>query len=487
MYLDRRGTTFYDYFSAVCDNFFAFMRSFNFEPDEQQSEVAKEINDGATHVAMKAGQGCGKTTIEVLAGLWRAFRRFGALCVVTAPTMRQAKEVWLAEARARINAAPPDVKRFFECRATEIEIMGVPDWGIKLASASRPENMQGWHNQFLTFIIDEASGVARNIIETIMGTMTNRDKLVLMGGNPNTRDSAFFDCFNRDRRNWSTHTLSCRKSEFVDKKNIERLVELYGINSDVVRVRVEGEFPLQDPNCVMNSDDLEACALTDMVAASMLRFSDLLKPVNGQVFFDLMKQFGVDFARFGDDLSQIYRRSGMAIVEQRAFAKTDPSLVVAAAFEMQRCASWRNEECWYVPDAEGMGQGLMHHFHNAGKQIHEFRAGGVPLQANIYHDRITEAMFHLAELAKTRRIHIPDDPELIAQLSNRQYYMTLKGKIKLESKDEYKKRVQTGSPDKADAAALSFYNKMLSNAQLGTAAQRRHATPQFQGITNRSN
>ena len=250
----RQQVAFQKIYKAICDDIYVFCKALNFKPTPQQREaldIAQEaatlpIGVAPTHAAIKSGQGPGKTTISTIIGLWWALRHRNALVIVTAPTMRQAKEVWLAEARKRISLAHPVIREWFEVRATEIEIFGVEDWGIKLASASRPENMQGWHNDHLAFIVDEASGVDRAIIETIMGTLTNPRKFFLQIGNPNTRDCSFFDAFNRDRKNWRTLTMSAEDSPIVDKKNILRMEKLYGRNSDVFRVRVLGEFPLQD-------------------------------------------------------------------------------------------------------------------------------------------------------------------------------------------------------------------------------------------------
>ena len=54
------------------------------------------------------------------------------------------------------------------------------------------------------------------------------------------------------------------------------------------------------------------------------------------------------------------------------------------------------------------------------------------------------------------QIELPDDEEMIKQLSVRKYHMTSKGKIQLETKKEMKER-GIGSPDTADSLALAFY------------------------------
>ena len=52
-------------------------------------------------------------------------------------------------------------------------------------------------------------------------------------------------------------------------------------------------------------------------------------------------------------------------------------------------------------------------------------------------------------------IDIDDNPSVIAQLSARRYTVQGDRRIKLESKDDFKKRSRS-SPDDADALAMTF-------------------------------
>ena len=61
-----------------------------------------------------------------------------------------------------------------------------------------------------------------------------------------------------------------------------------------------------------------------------------------------------------------------------------------------------------------------------------------------------------------REIKLPNDGDLVAQLSTRKYDMASNGKIKIESKKEMKKR-GLPSPDTADAIALSMFKKKIFN------------------------
>jgi phage terminase large subunit len=58
---------------------------------------------------------------------------------------------------------------------------------------------------------------------------------------------------------------------------------------------------------------------------------------------------------------------------------------------------------------------------------------------------------------------IPDDEDLVGQLTSRKFKMTSKGQIALESKDDMKAR-GLDSPDKADALSLAFIKEVEKNS-----------------------
>jgi hypothetical protein len=420
-----------------------------------KADTALPMDKRKKRVAVKSGQGTGKTTDEVVLALWRAFLAVDNLVMVTAPTAVQVRDVWFAELSRILQKAHPFIRKACKVTAMKCVIFNRKQWGIWGRTATKPENFQGYHANQLTFILDEASGIDREIIRTIKGTLTNTDSLLVCAGNPNTRECAFFDMFYKpsEASLWHKFTFNAEESPITDKENIRRIAQEFGKNSDVYRVRVLGEFPLADPNCVMSSDDLWACTGISMVSAAMMK--DLQK---------IDKVISIDFARFGGDESVIYRRSGHAIVESRIFARTEPIDVIEAAMQMQKRAGWTNRQCWYVVDAGGMGQGILGILHRARKQVHEFHTQGRS-SAPDFGNKMTEAYFNVAKLAKARRLHVPDDEHLVHQLCSRLYETDNKGKLVLEKKDAFMKRMEGLSPDRADAFAMAFYQSILTRGQ----------------------
>lgn len=450
--MGRQSRKVEDLYRAIREDIFKFCEAMRFTPTWQQRQLLEavqlaQMGKGSNWIACKSGQGPGKTTVSVLIALWRDLQAVDALCVVTAPTSRQCREVWLAEARRLMEKADPILQRIIKVTKTKIEIAKRPDWGVKTVTATKEENAQGFHEENMTVIVEEASGVARPIITQFKGTLSNPNALLLQIGNPNTRDCDFYDCFNRNRKRWACFTFNAEDTardypHIVNPQRNKDLEDEYGRDSDVYRVRVLGEFPVADANCVMSSEDLEACASTDkilMAARSSAR------------------NIGIDLARFGGDENTVYRRSGHAIVEWWRGARVDPSVAVERAFFMQLSAGWPDGLTNYTVDAGGIGQGIMHRFYDAGKNVWEFHNGGRAQESDKYGDAITEAWFRLAKKVKAKDCHIPADQNLIAQLSNRQYHINKKGLMVVESKDIYMKRGYD-SPDRADGCVYAFHD-----------------------------
>lgn len=453
------------------EDIFFFCSQLNFEPTEQQAEALGQvqierslpIDERLKKIAVKSGQGTGKTTVSVIIGLWCVLQEVDSLVIVTAPTMRQCKDVWISELRRLMFGAARWLQKMVKIDQTRVTIAKSKNWQIRCVTATQPQNMQGIHQTNLTFIMEEASGISRDIWETIKGTVSNKNSLIFAIGNPNSRGCEFFGCFNQQRHQWRTLTFNAEDSPLVSKQNIKALGDEYGVNSDVYRVRVLGEFPTTDPKCVISAEDLEACTKTDPYVCMRLGLS--------------AKAFGIDLARFGSHESVIYRRSGYAVVEFDHFAKTDPSVVADRAFRMQAEAGWKNEDCTYIVDATGIGQSAMIKYEKARKNLYEFHNGGKATN-KAYDNKVTEAWFHLARLAKARKLHIPNDNRLIQQLSTRLYDIDEEtGKIYIEDKDTYITRLRKehntdvdDSPDRADALVMCFYEHTIADSQMSSGA-----------------
>ena len=158
-------------------------------------------------------------------------------------------------------------------------------WFAVARTATKPENMQGFHEDNMLFIVDEASGVADPIMEAVLGTLSGENNKLLMCGNPTRTSGTFYDAFNADRALYRCHTVSSADSPRTNKQNIESLIRKYGRNSNVVLVRVFGEFPKQEDDVFIMLSLIEHCCMLDLPEDMPIKRISL----------------GVDVARYGDD------------------------------------------------------------------------------------------------------------------------------------------------------------------------------------------
>lgn len=417
-----------------------------------QNETVLPFQRRKQRIAVKSGKGPGKTAISVVVALWRCLRFEDALTIVTAPSMRQCKQ-WIDEAKRLLKNAHPMLQKFITCYDTRIEFGGNKIWGVKTATATRPENLQGIHEKRLTFIADEASGISDKIMQTIKDTLSNPDALFLAIGNPNTTECDFYNYFTKDRDLWNTLTFNAedtakhRPDVVNPKRNNILLAECDNERDDMrYRVGVRGEFPLSETNTIFDLAQLERCTRTSKVGCASIT----------QVL-SMNCAYGIDYAAFGHDESVVIERTGLAVTNLKAFRKTDPRDVTDWVFRQQHDRRWSNQNTLYVPDVGGLGGGIRHAFPHANKNYIPFNSNNNPSAGN-YENRMTEAWFNMQALVRAGIVHLPNDQTLLQQLSTRQYRLTKDGKLCIESKDEWKKRTERDeSPDRADALVMAFY------------------------------
>jgi phage terminase large subunit len=441
--------------------FLLAVQAMEFEPKQRGMRRRKK------QLVVKSGQGVGKTTVQVIAMLWRTLRHVDALGVVTANNMRQCKQ-WINEARRVIKRGDPLLRKMIKFDSTKLTIAKRPMWMITSATARRPEDLQGIHEKHLTIAVDEASGVAADIMQTIKGTLTNPNSMLIAIGNPNAVGTEFHRFFTSQSKNWKTFTFNAeiiakKYPKIVDPERNRLIADEYGKDSDVYRVRVLGEFPRQSALAVLSPEDVAVCQSNSQSGCAMI---DDIMPC--------YKAMGIDLARGGDDESVIYTRQGLAIVRTEHMRHKDPRDVIDFAFAAQEEFGWDNEDVMYVPDAGGMGQGILHAFYEAGKQVTEFHNEGRPLQAKKFANKESEAWWTLRSMVREHIAYLPRDPRLERQLISRHYYLDRKGRIKVESKKEHLARTKSDeSPDRAQALAMAFYpidGKMsLADLSRGTA------------------
>lgn len=459
------------YFNEIIGDVFKFCQALGVEPHWQQRQLLEAYQNGDQRIAVRSGQGPGKTWTSCVMWLhWLMANPYGLL-VITAPTMRQCKDVWLAQARQLITSADPRVKKAYEFTGTGIAMFGhkASDWGCYLSTANKAETFQGIHRERLGIHCEEASGLDRNILVTIQGTLSGQDgrQTWLQIGNPNTRDCGFYDVFHRADSSWTC--LHWNGEETPDTPyyhkatRIGEILEEFPRDSDVYRVRVLGEFPSLDPTSMVSLEQLMACTKSDVLAVAMR--INMLAKAKGK----LHKHIGIDLARYGGDENAIMAFEGnIQRIPIETYSRTDPNDAVDRALMIQEELDWDNKDALYIVDTSGMGEavaGRLGQKKRFGRKVHEFYSQNCAMEGSKYANKITEAWMLFAKAVKKGEIYLKYDKKTFDQLSKRRYGVNDKGKIIIESKDSYKKRASKGSdtaglgksPDRADVAVMAYF------------------------------
>lgn len=429
--------------------------------DDWQDEVAADVA-AYPKVAVKSGQGVGKTALEAGLIIWFLICRPYSKIIATAPTMQQLYNVLWAEIKKWLDSSL--IQELLVWTKTKVYVEGDSErWFAIAKTATKPESMQGFHEDHMLIVVDEASGVTDPIMEALLGTLTGWDNKLLLMGNPNRIEGVFYDAFNKDRDKYRTHTVSSRNSGRTSKDTIAMLESKYGKDSDVCRVRIDGQFPKGALDSFISLETVElACSKENRINQSDIESAKML-------------HIGVDVARFGDDKTVITPRISAKVYEFRKYSKKD---TMETAGNVIRCckdymARFQHiRKCMIKVDDSGVGGGVTDRLKEV---IREEKLPYTVIPVNngdsatdgYYFNLGSQIWGNIKELLESNfsnnlqgkpdvQIELPHDEEMIKQLSVRKYHMTSKGKIQLESKEEMKKR-GLKSPDTADSLTLALY------------------------------
>lgn len=123
-----------------------------FEPDGWQRSALIDLAYNSK-VAIKSGQGVGKTGLEAVALLWFLCCYQYPRIVATAPTKQQLHDVLWSEASKWMGRSPL-LSKILKWTKTYIYMAGNEKrWFAVARTATKPENMQGFH-ETITLVYD---------------------------------------------------------------------------------------------------------------------------------------------------------------------------------------------------------------------------------------------------------------------------------------------------------------------------------------------
>lgn len=419
------------------------------EFDRNQRPLAEAIESGKRLIAVKSGHGVGKTTVLAVATSWFANTRYPMKVIVTAPTAGQLWDALWPEIRARFRELPAFLKDSWNVLAERIELAADPDNSFvspAVSTKEKPEAIAGKHSANILLLVDEASGVPDEVFVAGSGSMSGHNAQTVLTGNPTRLTGFFFRVFNdvAMAADWTRFTISALDSTFVDPNGTPRQIRLmFGEDSNEYRVRVLGEFPLNDE---------ESFIPQALVIAAQAR--EILRPPVRPIW-------GVDPARYGRDGSGFAERFGAYTEEIRTYRGLDTMQLCGVLVDRYRRCMPGHEPSQILVDVIGIGAGVVDRLGElnlpvVGVNVTEATSTG----ARGY--KLRDELWVRGREVLANRTHrlpppLPDDREndIVKQLSQPRYEFRSDGTIVIESKESMKKR-GLSSPDKADAWLHTF-------------------------------
>lgn len=427
------------------------------KPDPWQEQMLRWVFlDRERKISIRACHGPGKTACAAwIVVLWMLVR-FPQKTVITAPTSPQLFDALYAEIKRWVNALPEMVRVLFEVKSDRVELAGAGEQSFLSARTSRaesPEALQGVHSEHVLLIVDEASGVPEPVFEAAQGSMSGHSACTILLSNPTRTSGYFFETQTRLAGDWKTLRVGYEDSPRVSEAFVEEIAKKYGRESNVFRVRCLGEFPLVDENTVIPYHLVDAAVRREVFGSAEDRMT-----------------WGLDVARLGGDDTVLCRRKGRAAPRFDSWNGLDLMQTTGRVKNLWDTTPPSERPVEIYVDSIGLGSGVLDRLRELGLPAVGINVAETPALSDTYQNVRAELWYKGKALLEARDCALPDDVELIQELSSVRYSFTSSGKLKIESKDEIRKRLGR-SCDKADAWLLTLAGDAagaLYGSSLGT-------------------
>jgi len=437
-------------------------------------------HDGKNFITIRAPHGPGKTFGAAMLMHWFGFC-FDGLIACTAPKMDQLKTRLWREFKKIQSRSVKDYASLMQVDTTKITWGGsfvdstgkkqTKNWFALAETASSPENLAGFHDRHIMFIVDEASGVPESLYPVVFSALsTGWLRILVLIGNPTKRVGTFAASHLQPEVSKDFYKLhiTLDKTTRVKRQWVDQMIRQYGDNSPIVKVRCYGEFADANEHQLIALDWIEQSRNHDFN----------IEKGDGSIPNLIVS---CDVADGGMDETVItvahhYQTKTVVKKILRFNFEQSKSPILAAEKCIQIYSAWggssSNSDCIIV-DSMGVGAGtagyLMKYAATNSLNVIAYKGGASSDDKERWRNKRVQCYLNLRDAFRDKQICFADDAletregwsELEAQLCS----MKLKpGSDRVEdliSKEELK-RSGIKSPDIADSLAMQFANGSAS-------------------------
>ncbi|MBW8002609.1 MAG: hypothetical protein FVQ80_11410 [Planctomycetes bacterium] len=401
-------------------------------------------------VSCKSGHGAGKSALAAALALWFKYSYTPSIVLTTAPTERQVKEVLWREIRYRKMKS----KIYLPGKPLTMKLdLGPIDYMLGF-STNDVQQMQGFHNPNIMIIVDESNGYDPELFAALLGLVSGGIRKVLFQiGNPIVPVGPFFDSFSDGHT--KTATLSCLDHPnvisgedlipgAVTLKWVDKMRKLWGEDSAFWQSRVLGQFP----------------RIASDIIISIIWFEQAEEMKKTKSHDEGPLYMGVDVPEYGEDKAEWFIGKKRSRVETVSRSNVEPSAVIGLTKQLIKKYSLIEENV--TIDGIGAGAVVYSVLKEDFPKIRRFVASETAVNENEFENKGTEAWWNVRNMLNPASDQYEEYfigkkcEQLKSDLCSRKYRTSSHGRIMLEPKPEFRKRMKR-SPDKGDSMTLCYY------------------------------
>lgn len=427
---------------------------------DKLEEIFDAVERGDRKILIRSCNGAGKTAALAAICNWKLCQAKESIVITTASSHTQVKRNLWGEIRKQAKRAALYNKG--ELRENFIRIAD-KHYAIGI-SPSIKENAQGFHGEKMLVVVDEATGVSREIINALFGNLTGTDAQIILAYNPIDTDSFVFEA--EKNADWKQITISA-----FDHPNVDTNTDL--IKGAVSRRWIGDMLPTwsyevaeRDEKFAFEFDGKWWRKTSQVTSRIFGEWSDeggegfipmhLVARAVELAGFPGEKAMGIDIARGGDDTVIAFFDGNV----QLPFVTLRTRDLVEVAHQIE---TYYNEGWKIIAlDDTGVGSGVTDILKSRGIPCHAVNFGSAASEdAHSDHRHIgnkrAELYFLLSDELKQRKIKLVDDRKLHQEITATRLVQNESSQgFFFEIKDNIRRRLGR-SPDKADATVLARY------------------------------
>lgn len=419
--------------------------------NEIMTALAKE-----RRVSARGPHGIGKSSMAAWIVLWYADTRDGTdwKIATTASAWRQlTKYLW-----PEIHKWIRQINWIVLGRAPYQKGKDLLDMSLKLTTgeafaiaSDNSDLIEGAHADHLLYLFDESKSIPVDTWDSAEGAFSSGDCHFFSISTPGEPNGRFFDIQSHKPgyQDWFTRHVSLEegiRSGRISKEWAEARKKQWGEKSAVYQNRVEGNFAASEEDGIIPLTYIE-------------RAIERWNEINDAKEWTKLTGLGVDVGRGGDP-TVICRQHTMAIKE---FEVSNERSVMPVAGRVKGILE-ANKFARAVIDVIGIGAGVvdrLREFRGVAGRIVAFNAAShthakdKTRELSFVNNRAW-AWWTVRELLQDDLIALPDDDEMVGELTAPKYQLMSGGRIQVEAKEDVIKRIGR-STNKADTIVQVFW------------------------------